>query len=173
MYEKLMEIYEERGYRNPKLSLSYDIEQLMTQGKNRQKAILTLYRKEMGKDDKNNERAESIAERRIKELEQELEELRDSVRNRADEVESIKKYLAYTHRLTTGQGIARIIFYLVGVLLVVLSFFQYNALTIYIRAQAGLEWVFILDCFVTFGLGIATIALGWVMETMARSRPVF
>lgn len=167
-----MEIYEGRGYRNPKLSLSYDIEQLMTQGKNRQKAILTLYRKEMGKDDKNNE-MESIAERRIKELEQELEELRDSVRNRADEVESIKKYLAYTHRLTTGQGIARIIFYLVGVMLVVLSFFQYNALTIYIRAQAGLEWVFILDCFVTFGLGIATIALGWVMETMARSRPVF
>jgi len=172
MYEKLMEIYAGRGYRNPKLSLSYDLEQLMAQGKNRQKSILTLYRKEMGKNRKGKE-MEPIAERRLKELEQELEELRDSVRNRADEVESIKKYLAYTHRLTTSQGVARIMFYIVGVLLVVLSFFQYNALTIYIRAQSGLEWVFILDCFVTFGLGIATIALGWVLETMARSRPVF
>lgn len=171
MYEKLLEIFAGRGHRDPKLSLSYEIEQLSKEGTTREKAIGAIYRREMAKirlgDD-----TRATAERRLKDLEKELEELRNSVRNRADEVESIKKYLAYTHRLTTAQGIARILFYIVGALLIVLSFLQYNALTVYIRMQAGLEWVFILDCFVTFSLGTATIAIGWVLESMARSRPV-
>lgn len=171
MYEKLLEIFAGRGYRDPKLSLSYEIEQLTKEGKTREKAILSLYRREMA-NVRPGGGTRAMAERRLVELEKELEELRNSVRNRADEVESIKKYLAYTHRLTTTQGIARILFYIVGALLIVLSFFQYNALTVYVRAQEGLEWVFMLDCFVTFSLGIATIAIGWVLESMARSRPV-
>ncbi|MCW4052552.1 MAG: hypothetical protein NWE78_05005 [Candidatus Bathyarchaeota archaeon] len=171
MYEKLLEIFAGRGHRDPTLSLNYEIEQLSKEGKTREKAILTLYRGEMAKIRAGDE-TRATAERRLKELEKELDELRNSVRNRADEVESIKKYLAYTHRLTTTQGIARILFYVVGALLIVLSFLQYNALTVYIRIQSGLEWVYILDCFVTFSLGLATIALGWVLESMARSRPV-
>jgi predicted RNase H-like nuclease (RuvC/YqgF family) len=172
-YEKLLEIYKQRGFRQPKLSLNYDIEQMRSEeGKNREKAISTLYRREVRQL---HLRQESLAkaERRIIQLEKELEELRTSMRNRTDEMESIKKYLAYTHRLTTSQVIARIIFYAMGATLVILSFFQYQALTVYMRAASGFEWVFVLDAFVTLSLGISTIALGWVLESMARSKPVF
>lgn len=172
MYEELLRMYKESGYRDAALSLNYDIEKLRSKGKSREKAILAIYQREV-KQIRLRKRAEIVAERRLKELQEELESLRNSVRNRADEVESIKKYLAYTHRLTTSQAIARGLFYIIGVALVILSFFQYHALTVYITAASGFEWVFILDCFVTFSLGIATIALGWVLESMARSRPVF
>lgn len=172
MYEELIEIYGERGHKNPGLSLNYNIERLRSEGKSREKAILALYKKEVKQLHLRKE-SEIFAEQRIKELEKELTELRIAVRNRAEEIESIKKYLAFTHRLTTSQVIARVCFYIIGATLIILSFFQYNALTIYIRAASGFEWVFILDCFVTLSLGIATIALGWVLESMARVRPVF
>lgn len=172
MYEELIEIYKRMGYANPELSLNYDIEKLGNKGKSREKAILTLYKKET-KHSRLRKEMETFAERRLKDLEKELEELRTSTRNRAEEVESIKKYLAYTHRLTTSQVIARVCFYIIGAALVILSVFQYNALTLYFQVASGFEWIFILDCFVTFSLGIATIALGWVLESMARVRPVF
>ncbi len=172
IYEKLLEVYRERGYRNPKLSLNYDIEQLRSEGRSREKAIMALHRKEL-KQIRLREKERLLTERRLKELEKELNALRMSVRNRADEVESIKKYLAYTHRFTTGQVIARVLFYIIGAALIVLSFFQYHTLTVSIAVASGFEWIFILDCFVTLSLGIATIALGWVLESMARSRPVF
>jgi len=172
MYEELIEVYKKMGYANPELSLNYDIEKLSNEGKSREKAILTLYKKET-KHSRLRKEMETFAERRLKDLEKELEELRTSARNRAEEVESIKKYLAYTHRLTTSQVIARVCFYIIGVALVILSVFQYNALTFYFRVASGFEWIFILDCFVTFTLGVAIIALGWVLESMARVRPVF
>lgn len=172
IYDELLELYKKKGLRNPKLSLHYDIERQRREGKNREKAIETLY-KEVEKQIHLQVEDIELAERRLKELEGELNELRTSLRNRAEEMESIKKYLAYTHRLTTSQVIARIFFYLLGAALIILSFFQYHALTVYIRAASGFEWVFILDCVVTLSLGISTIALGWVLESMARSRPVF
>lgn len=171
-YEELIGIYRERGYKNPELSLNYNIEKLRNEGKSREKAILSLYRKEL-KQIRLRKETEVFAEKRIKELEKELNDLRISMRSRAEEAESIKKYLAYTHRLTTSQVIARVFFYIMGTALVILSFFQYHALTVYIRAASGFEWVFILDCIVTFSLGTSTIALGWVLESMARARPVF
>ena len=171
-YEDLLQIYRDRGYRNPALSLNYDVEKLRSEGKTRDEAILALHDREL-KQVHIQKEAQRFAQQRLKELQKELEDLRNSVRNRADEVESIKKYLAYTHRLTTSQVIARVLFYVMGAALVILSFFQYHTLTTYIVAASGYEWVFILDCFVTFSLGLATIALGWVLESMARSRPVF
>lgn len=171
MYKKLVEIYRERGYKDPELSLNYDVEKLRNEGLSREKAISNLYKKEK-EEFLLREKAEIFAERRIKELEKELKELRMTELNRAEEIESIKKYLAYTHRLTTSQVIARICFYVIGAALVILSFMQYNAINVYARVQSGFEWVLILDCFVTFSLGIATIALGWVLESMARVRPV-
>lgn len=172
-YEKLLEIYRQRGLRQPKLSLNYDIEKMRSEeGKNRDKAISTLYRRE-AKQLRLRQESVVKAERRIMELEKELDELRTSMRNRADETESIKKYLAYTHRLTTSQVIARIVFYVMGAALVILSFFQYQALTVYFIAASGFAWIFVLDAFVTLSLGLSTIALGWVLESMARSKPVF
>jgi hypothetical protein len=171
-YKQLLALYRERGYKNPALLLNYDIEQLRTAGHSRAAAIRMLYRRETTQRRARNG-AEVFAERRIKELEQELNELRASLRSRAEEAESIKKYLAYTHRLTTGQTVARVYFYLIGAVLVILSFFQYNALTVYIQVASGVAWVFLLDCVVTFSLGVSTIALGWVLESMARVRPVF
>lgn len=172
MYDKLVEIYRERGYKDAVLSLNYDVEKLRNRGMTREKAISTLYDAEKRSLLLRKE-TEVFAEKRIKELEKELKELRMAELTRAEDIESIKKYLAYTHRLTTAQVIARICFYIIGAALVVLSFLQFNALNIYARAASGFEWVLILDCFVTFSLGIATIALGWVLESMARIRPVF
>ncbi len=171
MYDKLLQIYQEAGYKNPKLSLNYDIEKLRSEGLNRKKAILSLY-EEKTKQIPFTEEAKILAERRIGELEKELDELRMSLRNRAEEVESIKKYLAYTHRLTSGQVLARVCFYIIGTALVILSFFQYNALTIYFRAASGMEWIYILDSVITLSLGVVAIALGWVLESMARVKPV-
>jgi len=172
IYNELLELYKKKGFRNPKLSLHYDIERRRSEGKSREEAIENLY-KEVEKQIRLQAENTALAERRLKELESELNELRTSIRNRAEEMESIKKYLAYTHRFTTSQVIARIFFYLLGAALIILSFFQYHALTVYIIAASGFEWVFILDCVVTLSLGIAAIALGWVLESMARSRPVF
>ena len=172
MYDKLVEIYGERGHKDPVLSLNYDIEKLMNEGMSRDKAISALYSTEKDSFLKRKEE-EVFAEKRIKELEKELKDLRMTELSRAEDIESIKKYLAYTHRLTTSQTIARICFYVIGAALIVLSFFQFNALNIYATAASGFEWVLILDCFVTFSLGVATIALGWVLESMARIRPVF
>jgi len=172
MYEELIEIYKERGYKNPELSLNYSIEKLRSEGKTRETAILTIYKKEVEQIRRRKE-TDVFIEQRLKELEKELKELRISLRNRAEEAESIKKYLAYTHRFTTGQLIARICFYIIGAALVILSFFQYNATTIYIRVASGFEWILILDWFITFSLGVTIIALGWVLESMARARPVF
>jgi len=172
IYEKLIRIYQERGYKDPVLSLNYEVEKLRNKGMSREKAILNLYRAERKKL-LVREDTEMFAEKRLKELEKELKDLRMSELNRAEDIESIKKYLAYTHRLTTSQVIARICFYVIGAALIVLSFFQFNALNIYATAASGFEWIFILDCFVTFSLGVAVIALGWVLESMARVRPVF
>lgn len=172
MYNKLLQIYKKNGYKNPKLSLNFDIEKLRNGGLDRKKAILNLYEKKV-KQTPFTEEAKIQAERRIGELERELDELRLSLRNRAEEVESIKKYLAYTHRLTGGQVIARVCFYIIGAALVVLSLFQYNALTVYFQAASGLEWIFVLDSFITLSLGVVAIALGWVLESMARVKPVF
>ena len=172
IYEKLVEIYRERGYKDPVLSLNYEVGKLRNKGISREKAILNLYKTERKKL-LVREDTEIFAEKRLKELEKELRDLRMSELNRAEDIESIKKYLAYTHRLTTSQVIARICFYVIGAALIVSSFFQFNALNIYARAASGFEWVLILDCFVTFSLGVATIALGWVLESMARVRPVF
>jgi VIT1/CCC1 family predicted Fe2+/Mn2+ transporter len=172
MYKELLEIYRESKYSNPELSLNYDIETLIGEGKSRERAILAIYRR-MTKRLGLSKEAETYAERRMKELEKELNELRLSARSHAEEVEAIKKYLAYTHRLTTSQTLGRICFYLIGAALVILSFFQYRAVTIYIRVATGFEWVWILNCFVTLILGIATIALGWVLESMARVNPTF
>ena len=171
MYDKLLQIYQEARYKNPKLSLNYDIEKLRSEGLNRKKAILSLY-EEKTKQIPFTEEAKILAERRIGELEKELDELRMSLRNRAEEVESIKKYLAYTHRLTSGQVLARVCFYIIGTALVILSFFQYNTLSIYFRVASGLEWMLVLDSFITLSLGVVAIALGWVLESMARVRPV-
>jgi hypothetical protein len=172
IYEKLVEIYRERGYKDPVLSLNYEVEKLRNDGMSREKALLNLYKTERKKL-LVRESAEVFAEKRLKELEKELKELRLSELNRAEDIESIKKYLAYTHRLTTGQVIARVCFYIMGAALIILSFFQFNALNVYTRVASGFEWVLVLDCFVTFSLGVATIALGWVLESMARVRPVF
>lgn len=172
MYEKLVEIYRERGHKDPVLSLNFEVEKLRNEGMSRERAISTLYRTEKSSLLRRNE-GEVFAEKRIKELEKELKDLRMTELTRAEDIESIKKYLAYTHRLTTTQVIARICFYVIGAALIILSFFQFNALNIYAIAASGFEWVLILDCFVTFSLGVATIALGWVLESMARIRPVF
>lgn len=172
IYNELLALYTKKGFRNPKLSLNYDIERQRREGKSREEAIKTLYR-EVEKQIHLQAEDTLLAERRLKELESELNELRTSLRNRAEEMESIKKYLAYTHRLTTSQVIARVFFYFLGAVLIIMSFFQYHALTTYIRAASGFGWVFILDCIVTLSLGISAIALGWVLESMARSRPVF
>jgi hypothetical protein len=172
MYEKLVEIYRERGHKDAVLSLNYDVEKLRSEGMSREKAISTLYTTERSRLLRRKEE-EVFAEKRIRELEKELKDLRMTELTRAEDIESIKKYLAYTHRLTTSQVIARICFYVVGAALIILSFFQFNALNIYASAATGFEWVLVLDCFVTFSLGVATIALGWVLESMARIRPVF
>lgn len=172
MYDKLLQIYKESGYRNPKLSLNLDIEKVRSEGLGRKKAILRLYEEKI-RQIPFTEEAKILAERRIGELERELDELRLSLRNRAEEVESIKKYLAYTHRLTSGQVMARVCFYIIGTALVILSLFQYNALTVYFHVASGLEWIFVLDSFITLSLGVVAIALGWVLESMARVKPVF
>lgn len=172
MYDKLLQLYKESGYKNPKLSLNFDIEKLRSEGLGRKKAIAGLYEEKM-RQIPFTEEAKILAERRIGDLERELDELRLSMRNRAEEIESIKKYMAYTHRLTSGQVMARICFYIIGTALIILSFFQYNALTVYFQAASGLEWIFVLDSFITLGLGVVAIALGWVLESMARVKPVF
>jgi len=172
MYDKLLQLYKESGYKNPKLSLNFDIEKLRSEGLSRKKAIAGLYEEKV-RQIPFTEEAKILAERRIGELERELDELRLSLRNRAEEIESIKKYMAYTHRLTSGQVIARICFYIIGTALIILSFFQYNALTVYFQTASGLEWIFVLDSFITLGLGVVAIALGWVLESMARVKPVF
>ncbi len=172
LYTELLRIYRNSVRKDPKLALNYDIEKLRGEGLDRTKAIITLYEEKM-KQVPFSEEAKILAERRIGELESELSELRISIRNRADEVESIKKYLAYTHRLTTSQTLARVCFYIIGAALVILSLFQYNALTVYFTAASGLEWIFVLDSFITLCLGVVAIALGWVLESMARVRPVF
>ncbi len=172
MYDKLLQLYKESGYKNPKLSLNFDIEKLKSEGLGRKKAIAGLYEEKM-RQIPFTEEAKILAERRIGDLERELDELRLSMRNRAEEIESIKKYMAYTHRLTSGQVMARICFYIIGTALIILSFFQYNALTVYFQAASGLEWIFVLDSFITLGLGVVAIALGWVLESMARVKPVF
>ena len=172
IYEKLVEIFHERGYKDPVLSLNYEVEKLMSHGISREKAIRNLYKMESKKLLVRGD-TEIFAERRLKELEQELKQLRISELNRAEDIESIKKYLAYTHRLTTGQVIARVCFYIIGAALIVLSFFQFNTYSLYVQTASGFEWVVMLDCFVTFSLGVATVALGWVLESMARVRPVF
>lgn len=172
MYDKLLQIYKESGYKNPKLSLSFNIEKLRSEGLSRKKAILRLYEEKV-RQIPFTEEAKILAEQRIGELERELGDLRLSLRNRAEEVESIKKYLAYTHRLTSGQIMARVGFYIIGAALVIMSFFQYNALTVYFHTASGLEWIFVLDSFITLSLGVVAIALGWVLESMARVKPVF
>jgi hypothetical protein len=172
LYAKLLQMYRDGGHKDPKLALNYDIEKLRGEGLDRKKAIITLYEEKL-KQVLFSEEAKIIAERRIGELESELNELRVSLRNRAEEVESIKKYLAYTHRLTTSQTLARVCFYVIGAALVILSIFQYNTLTIYVSAASGSEWIFVLDSFITLCLGVVTIALGWVLESMARVNPVF
>jgi hypothetical protein len=170
MYKELIGLYEERGYANPELSLNHDIEKLRSQGKSRDRAITMLHKK-MKKQLNLRREADAFTEKRVKELEKELSEMRTSIRQRAEEIESIKKYLAYTHRLTTSQYFARIGFYVLGAALVILSLFQYRYVVTYIEAPTGGGWVWILNCFVTFVLGISTVTIGWVLESMARSRP--
>jgi len=69
-YEKLLEVYSHK-YRNPKAALNYQIDELMSQGKTREEAIAAIYEREKGPEDK-----QTSLEKRVKQLESELNELK-------------------------------------------------------------------------------------------------
>ncbi|MGB9134437.1 MAG: hypothetical protein WCC63_02460, partial [Candidatus Bathyarchaeia archaeon] len=86
MYERLVEIYGERGHKDPVLSLNYDVEKLRNEGMSREKAVSTLYGTEKSSLLMRRE-GEVFAEKRIKELEKELKELRMAELTRAEDIE--------------------------------------------------------------------------------------
>jgi len=104
IYRELLRIYEE-NYRNPRAALESHIRELTKSGKSRDQAILQLHEKELKQMG-----VQSPLERRVQELEKELQE-RKSSENIKDEIYSDGGWRSsFEEELSLGEGIVIFLF---------------------------------------------------------------